>query len=550
MALKSPDQFRIIGRPISGVDNRAIVTGAPLFGIDSRLPGMLYATYTKAPVCGAPVKRANLDAAKAVKGVRDVFLVGGGGADSGLCPGIAIVADSWWTAARAMALLKVEWGPVAGDNQSSAGFAERAAVLAGAPPEWVITDTGDIDPALTGAAKRIEASYAYPFLAHTPMEPMNCTAQVTAGKVDLWAPTQNPEPGRKQVAAALGVAPEAVTIHMQRCGGGFGRRLTNEYMVEAAAIARQVGAPVKLVWTREQDIQHSTLRPAGFHHLEGGLDADGKLVAWSNHFVSFGEKEKFRRAAGIGTGQFPEGFVKSYKLGASVMPLVAETGFLRAPGNNAFGFVMQSFIDELAVAAGQDPVAFRLALLTPGTVVGDPSEAASFKADRMRGVLEAVAKAAGWPRKVGAREGMGVAFHFSHLGYFACVVHAAVSAEGAVAPKEVWIAGDVGRQIVNPSGARNQVVGSVLDALNSTLNQAITLQAGRVVQANFDTYPLLRMSAVPPVHVEFVMTDNPPTGLGEPAYPPVPPALCNAIFAATGVRIRTLPVDAALLKVA
>lgn len=550
VALKSPDQFRIIGKPIPGVDNRAIVTGQPLFGIDARLPGMLYATYSKAPVCGAPVKRASLDKARAVKGVRDVFVVEGGGPDSGLCPGIAVVADSWWTAAKAKALLEVEWGSVPGDNQSSAGFAERAAALSNGPPEWVISDTGDIGPALAGAAKRIEAAYAYPFLAHTPMEPMNCTAQVSGAKVELWAPTQNPEPGRKQVAAALGVEPGAVSINMLRCGGGFGRRLTNEYMVEAAVIAKRAGAPVKLVWTREQDIQHSTLRPAGFHHLEAGLDAQGRLVAWSNHFVSFGEKEKFRRAAGIGVGQFPEGFVKSYKLGASAMPLVAETGFLRAPGNNAFGFVMQSFIDELAVAAGQDPVAFRMALLTPGTVVGDAAKPDSFKADRMRGVLAAVAKASGWPRQVGPREGMGVAFHFSHLGYFAAVVHVAVSPEGAVNPKEVWIAGDVGRQIVNPSGARNQVVGSVLDALNSTLNQSITFDEGRVVQANFDTYPLLRMSAVPPVHVEFVMTDNPPTGLGEPAYPPVPPALCNAIFAATGVRIRSLPVDTGLLKTA
>jgi len=549
--LKDAAAFVIIGKPLTGVDNRKLVTGVPLFGIDTRLPGMVYASFEKCPVFGGTIKSAELGKAKAIKGVIDIYVVPGKGnpAVTGLSAGVAIIADSWWTANRARDALAIVWDDGAMGAASSAGIAAQAAALAKLPPQQAIVSTTGFDAALAGAAKRVDAVYSYPYLAHAPMEPMNCTAQVSGGKVEIWAPTQNPEPGRAQVAAALGVAPADITIHMTRCGGGFGRRLTNEYMVEAAVIAAKAGRPVKLIWSREQDIQHSTYRPAGFHNLSGGIDATGKLTAWRNHFVSFGRDGKFAKSAQIAPGLFPDGFVENVSIGASMQPTPLDTGFLRAPVSNAFGFVFQSFLDECAVAAGIDPLEYRRQILGAPRIVGEvKSGHAGLDTGRTRAVLDTVAKAAGWGRSVAPRSGLGIAFYYSHFGYFASVAEVKVGDDGSVSVVKVWVAGDCGRQVVNPSGANNQIVGSTLDAINSTLNQAITIADGRVEQHNFDDYLLLRMPDAPPVEVTMVTSDKPPTGLGEPAYPPVPAAIGNAIFAATGVRVRSLPVEPALLK--
>lgn len=541
LVLKDLKAFRIIGQSHKSQNLDAITTGQPLYGVDIVVPGMLFATFVKAPVYGAKVASVDLAPAKAVKGVRDAFIIEGGTNLNGLLPGVAVVADSWWAARKGRNALEIQWAEHPTSAQSSAGFAAKAAELAKAPPQRTDRSDGDVDTALKSAAKVVAATYSYPFIAHAPLEPQNCTASVKDGKVEIWAPTQNPEPGRKLVAAALNVPEEAITIHLVRGGGGFGRRLNNDYMVEAAAIAAKAGAPVKLIWTREDDTRHDFYRPGAWHNLTAGLDASGKVTAWKDHFVSFGEGDKFAPSCGFNATQFPCRAVDNYRVDVSVMPLGVPTGPLRAPGNNAFGFVLQSFTDELAVAAGKDPVAFRRELLGEPRLLGEPGKGDSFHTGRMRGVLDLVAEKSGWGRKLSRGSGLGVACHYSHLGYVAVVMQVTVK-DGALKIDKVWAAADVGRQIVNPNGAEQQMQGSILDAIGSTLRQEITFENGAAKQGNFNTFPLLRMADAPDVEVHFKLSDNNPTGLGEPAYPPTPAALCNAIFAATGKRIRSLPI--------
>jgi len=541
LTLKDPKAFRIVGKPQQSRDIDAIVTGQPLYGIDTRVPGMLYATFAKAPTFGAKVAGVDLAPARAVAGVRGAFVVEGGTNLQSILPGVAVVADSWWQARKGRNALDIKWAEHPTSAQSTAGFAAKAAELAKAAPHRTLRADGDLDAAFKGAAKLVQASYHYPFIAHANLEPQNCTASFRDGKVEIWAPTQNPEPGRKLVAAALGVAETDVTIHLVRVGGGFGRRLMNDYMVEAAVISKLAGAPVKLVWTREDDTQHDFYRPGGWHNFTAGLDDKGDLVGWRDHFVTFGEGEQFATSSGMNATQFPCRAVANYKLDVSVMPLGAPTGYLRAPGNNAFGFVIQSFTDELAVATQQDPVAFRRKLLGEPRLLGEAGQGDSFHTGRMRDVLDLAAEKSGWGRKTAKGTGLGVACHYSHLGYVAVVMEVSVT-KGALKIHKVWAAVDVGSQIVNPSGAEQQVQGSILDAIGSTLHQAITFENGATTQGNFGDHPLLRMAEAPPVEVHFKLSDNRPTGLGEPAYPPAPAALCNAIFAATGKRIRSLPI--------
>lgn len=531
--LKDAKTYHLLGTRVPGVDNRKIVAGKPLFGIDVVVPGMHYAVFEKCPVFGGKVVRANLDTIKAMPGVKDAFVVAGGDALDGLLSGVAIVADTFWNAKTARRKLEVMWDEGATAQQNTEGFNARAAELAKLPSEKTVRKDGNPDAAFAGAAKVVEGAYFYPFISHASLEPQNTTAHMRAdGKLELWSPTQMPAPGRQLTAKTLGIAESDIIIHLTRIGGGFGRRLKNDYMVEAAWIARQAGVPVKLLWTREDDLHHDFYRQAGYFFLKGGVDANGKISAWRNHFVM----------DNVRASEFPARFIPNYSLETSALPHGIPTGALRAPGSNGLAFVIQSFIDELAHAANKDPLQFRIDLLSEPLLAPTQTDNATLDAERMKGVLELVREKSGWGKKLPKGHGMGVAFHYSHRGYFAEVVEASVSAKGELTIHKVWVAGDIGSQITNLSGAENQGQGAAIDGISEALGQEITIKNGRAVQNNFDSYPLIRMKQAPPVDVHFRATNFPPTGLGEPALPPVIPALCNAIFMATGTRIRSLPI--------
>ena len=545
VALKDPKDYRIIGQPIKAVGVADIVTGAPVFSIDFTLPDMLWAVYEKCPVFGGTVAAANLDHVKAMPGVRHAFVVEPKGPQTDLAGGVAIVADTWWQAKTARDALTVTWheGPTA--SQSSAGFAAAAEALFAKGPAFTLSRLGDPDAAVAASAKTLEATYHYPFVAHAPLEPENCVAWWKDGGVELWSPSQTPERGRQAVAQTLGIPPGKVTTHLLRAGGGFGRRLTNDFAVEAAWIARVVGRPVKLQWTREDDMRHDFYRPGGFHRLKAGLDAQGRITAWHGHYVGYGQGETFAQSANMPGTEFPAGFLPAWHLGASTQPCGVPTGAMRAPRSNAVAFVYQSFLDELAHAAGRDPVAFRLELLSKARSLPAGVGNDGFDAHRMHRVVQVVAERAGWgTRTLPKGTALGVAFYYSHRGYFAHVAEVSVSAGKTVKVHTVWVVGDIGRQIINPSNAENQAQGCVIDGLSQLMTQAITIERGRVVQSNFTNYQLLRMRQAPPaIDVHFELTDHPPTGLGEPALPPILPAVCNAIFAATGERVRSLPLS-------
>ncbi|MDQ1472389.1 MAG: isoquinoline 1-oxidoreductase subunit beta [Bryobacterales bacterium] len=559
LKLKDPQDYKIIGTSQIAYDLHSIVLGKPVFGIDVTVPGMLYGVFEKCGVFGGKVVSSNIEEIKKMPGIKQAFVIERPVVtdaviprDPGLENGIAILGETWWHAQSARKKLVVKWDEGPRASESSAAHAVKAAELMKQAPQRTIRADGDAEAALKTAAKTVEATYSYPHIAHAPLEPQNCTAIFKDGKVELWTNSQTPGGGRQMVADTLGITPKDVKVHMVRGGGGFGRRLTNDYMVEAAFIAKQAGAPVKLLWSREDDMTHDYYRPGGWQHLTAGVDASGKVVAWKNHFISFGAGEQFAQSAGMGPTEFPQRFVPNYALHASVQPLGIRTGALRAPSSNAFAFVIQSFIDELAHAAGKDPVAFRMELLNSAVPLPAPPAGGGGRGgaappgmnpERMKAVLQLAAEKSGWgKRNLPKGTGMGIAFHFSHQGYFAEVAEVKVDAANKVKLNHVWVAGDVGSQIINPSGAENLSQGAVVDGLSEMMSQEITVEKGRVVQTNYHQHGMMRMAQTPPdIEIHYLKSTFSPTGIGEPALPPILPAVANAIFSATGKRVRSMP---------
>ena len=541
--LKNPAAFRLLGSRIGGVDNRSIVTGKPLFGIDQTVPGMMYATYTKAPANGGTIQSANLDQVRALPGVRDAFILKARGAPSALREGVAVIADSTWSALKAKRALEIQWDLSAASVDDWKVLRETSMEIARTPGGEILHDDGNVDAAFSAAKQVVRGTYVYPFLAHASLEPQNCTAWVRGGGAEIWAPSQLPAIGAKLAAETCGLDLQKVVMHQTRVGGAFGRRLVNDYVVEAVAISQRAGVPVKLQWTREDDFANDFYRPGGVHGLAAALDADGRLSGWNNHFVTVSNDGKAADCwAALDSGLMPQHLVANFRVRQTLRKISIPTGAWRAPGSNALAFVANCFLHEVSTAAARDHLEFLLELMGAPRQLPGANGDVGMHTGRASAVIAEVGRRANWGKKLPAGRAQGLAFYYSHSGYFAEITEVEVLTERRIKVHSVHVVGDVG-PIVNLSMAEHQVVGSVTDGLSAMLGQQATFTRGTINETNFHNYQVLRMPHAPPVDVYFIRSNNPPTGLGEPALPPVAPAICNAIFSASAQRIRELPLS-------
>jgi isoquinoline 1-oxidoreductase beta subunit len=530
--LKGPAEFKLIGTPAKRLDTPAKVNGTAVFGMDVRLPGMTIATLAQSPVFGGRVKSLDDAAAKAVKGVRQIVR---------LDDAVAVVADHYAAAKKGLAALAIEWddGPHAKlSTEAVARELEQATLQSGS----VAQNIGDVDKAMAGAAKKIEAIYQVPFLAHATMEPMNCTVHVRKDGCEVWVGSQVIERAQEAAAKVTGLPQDKVIVHNHLIGGGFGRRLEIDGVTRAVEIAKQVDGPVKIVWSREEDIQHDMYRPYFFDRMSAALDGKGMPLAWRHRFAGSSVLARWLPPTfqnGLDFDTIDGAIDLVYALPnlrveyLRVEPPGIPTAFWRSVGPSHNVFVGESFIDELAAAAGQDAVAYRRALLD--------------KSPRAKAVLELAAEKAGWGQPLPDRAGRGASVQSVFGTYMAHVAEVEVAKSGAVRVRRVVCAVDCGIA-VNPDTVRAQIEGAVMFGVTAALYGEITLKDGRVEQSNFDTYQMLRIDEAPAVEVHIVASAEAPGGMGEPGTSAIMPAVANAVFAATGKRLRKLPIDPALLK--
>lgn len=539
LRFKEPSQYKILGTAVPSIDATNIVLGKQTFSIDQQLPDMCYSVYATAPNHGASLIKANLSEVKAQTGVLDVVTIEGDNNAEGLRPGIAIIASDSWSALQARKKLKATWTDD-GANDSWSAARTEALKLAGEDGPIAVATKGEPATALASSQTQVTASYEYHFIAHAQLEPLCCTAWLRDDKLDLWCASQSPQGALNQAATLVGLPSAQVELHQLRGGGGFGRRLYHDIVLEAAAIAKHTARPVQLLRSREDEMHAGFHRAGGIHHLQAGLDANNQLKAWQDHFVSFSKNgTRSVRGGGISADDFPTPLVTNAKVTQTLLDWQTPVGNFRAPGSNVLSFVNQSFLGELSSNAGVDHLEFLLQLL------GEPrwleeGNLQALNTGRAATVLKEAAKLGNWGTSLPTGQGLGIAFNFSQAGYFAEVAKVTVGPDKQLSVQEVSVVGDVG-PIINLSGALAQCEGSVMDGLSILLGQKITLEEGICQQTNFDHYPVLRINQAPKINVRFIQTWDTSSGLGEPALPPLAPAVGNAIFAASGHRVRTLP---------
>jgi len=509
--LKDPKDFKILGKPMRKLDTSSKVNGNAKFGVDIRVPGMLFASIEKCPVFEGKVAAFDASRAKAVAGVRDVIQ---------LDEGIAVVADSTWAAFEGRKALSITWDEGRYSNQSSAAIwrsFEEAAKSRGSLENY----EGDAEASFDSAPTKVEAVYYAPLIAHAPMEPMNCVADVRPDRCEIWVPTQSPQQSQNAAARILDLPVDKVKVHVTLIGGAFGRRLQTDFVSEAVKVSKAIGVPVQVVWTREDDVRHDWYRPCTYNVFKAGLDGDGWPVAWLHRIVG-----PSSRGLAVG-GSTPPYLIPNFQIDSLIKETGVPIGAWRSVGPSQNGFVIESFIDELAHAAKKDPFEYRRHLLS--------------KSPRLRRALEVAAEKVGWNKPLPAGHGLGIAAVESFGSSVAEVVEASVNNKGAVQIHRIVAAVDCG-PIVNPDTLEAQVEGGIVYSLSSVLKDEITVDKGRVVQGNFDDYRILTIDEMPRIEVHIIPSTEAVGGIGEPGLPPVAPALCNAIFAATGKRIRRLPI--------
>ena len=569
LRFKPASTRRYVGKPVPIVDLADIVRGRATYGIDVLVPGIKYVSIERCPVYGGRAKSFDSTDALAVPGVEKVIEIEATPIPSGFNPlgGIAVVASNTWAAQQGRDKLKIDWdfGPNAGYDTT----AYRAELEARAKqPGRVVRGQGDVAAALQSTAHRVVADYFVPHYAHAPMEVPNAVAHVTSDHCDFWVPTQNPQAAKTLVAQVLGFDEDQVTLHVTLLGGGFGRKSKPDYVAEAALLSQKLGAPVKITWTRPDDIRHDYYHTICAQHLEAALDTEGRTTAWLHRTVFPPIEATFQPDVTHGSaGELQQGFtdmpydIANVRCENGAAANHVRIGWYRSVFNIPHAFAVCSFADELAAAAGQDPLEYLRRLIgAPRHIdlramgVDYPNYGASLEVypidtGRLRGVLDLVAAKSGWGRKLPARQGRGIAAHRSFLTYVAVVAQVAVGNDGQVTVPRVDMAVDCGL-VVNPDRVRAQMEGAAIMAVSNALYSNISAKQGRIEQGNFDDYPVARIDITPDTRVYLVDSDAAPAGVGEPGVPPTAPAICNAIYAATGKRIRSLPIDTGQLKAA
>lgn len=548
--LKAAKDFRLLGKPRRAVDAAAIVNGTAIYGQDVRLPGMVYASIERAPRRHATLQHLDAKDALAMPGVLKVVELKPFGDPTLTNAGVAVVATSTWAAMEARKALTLTWSqPAAMDSQELAAKLDDVLTR----PGKTFRREGDVAQARPTAAKTLEAHYHTPFLVHAMMEPPACTAVIRDGRCEIWAPSQDPQRARKAAADFLGWPVERVTVHVTLLGGGFGRKSQPDFVVEAVAVARDLDRPVKVVWTREDEVRHGFYHAASRQHLTATLDEAGRITSWHH-------RSAFPSIVSLFVPGWLSAFVKGphafeMGMGATNMPFVVphvlvegdtvdadvRIAWYRSVCNLFHGFAVSSFLDEIAVATQQDPVALYLKQLQGEAIPAwETDKAYPFDRRRMIRTVETVAKAADWTRARPKDTAMGFAAHHSFKSYVAVALEATKTADG-IQVTRVDLALDCGA-VVNPDSVKAQMEGAIIFGLSAALHGEITLAGGEVEQSNYHDYPVLRMSEAPAIHIHLIPSEAPPTGVGEPGVPPVPPALCNALYRLTGKRFRELPV--------